>query len=419
VTVSTSSTSGGRWSLRRVSWIVLAIGGFGFVVLAGLLVPWQPVPWQVGPPAAPGDVFTPEQITRAEDFAGPARALSLTSLGLSLVVVSVLGFTPLGRRLMHRIRGPWPVAVVLGVLGMLLLGRLVTLPVALVLRDHIHDYGLSHQALSAWFVDQVTSLGVQTVMSSLVLLVLVGSARRWPRAWPGVAGAGLAGLVMVGSFVYPVLVEPLFNNFESLPDGPLRTAVTQVADREGVHVDDVLVADASRRTTTLNAYVSGFGDTRRVVLYDNLVDDTPQDQALSVVAHELGHAKHDDVLIGSGLGALGAVSAVGLLGLLAGGGWLRRGQGLATAGAVPLVLALSAWGSLLGSPVEHAISRQIETRADVTALESTHDPAAFIAVQKQLAVRGLSDPTPPAALQFWFGSHPTTLTRIGIARSSS
>jgi STE24 endopeptidase len=415
VTVSTSSTSGGPWSLRRVSWIVLAIGGIGSVVVASLLVPWHPVPWQVGPQVAPGDVFTPEQIARAEDFAGPARALSLSSLGLSLVVVSVLGFTPLGRRLMHRIRGPWPVAVVLGVLGMLLLGRLVTLPVALVLRDHIHDYGLSHQALSGWFVDQATSLGVQTVMSSLVLIVLIGCARRWPRAWPGIAGAGLAALVMAGSFVYPVLVEPLFNNFESLPDGSLRTAIMHLADREGVHVDDVLVADASRRTTTLNAYVSGFGNTRRVVLYDNLVNDTPQDQTLSVVAHELGHAKHDDVLIGSVLGASGAVAAVGLLGLVAGGGWLRRGQGLASAGAVPLVLALSAWGSLLGSPVENAISRQIETRADVTALESTHDPSAFVGVQKQLAVRGLSDPTPPALLQFWFGSHPTTLTRIGIA----
>ena len=75
-----------------------------------------------------------------------------------------------------------------------------------------------------------------------------------------------------------------------------------------MHVDDVLVADASRRTTTLNAYVSGFGSTRRVVLYDNLVDDVPEDQALSVVAHELAHAKHDDVLTGSLLGAAGAAA---------------------------------------------------------------------------------------------------------------
>ncbi len=86
-------------------------------------------------------------------------------------------------------------------------------------------------------------------------------------------------------------------------------------------IDDVLVADASRRTTTLNAYVSGFGGTRRVVLYDNLVNDVPQDQALSVVAHELAHARYDDVLVGSLLGAAGAVFGVGLLGLLVGASW--------------------------------------------------------------------------------------------------
>ena len=95
-----------------------------------------------------------------------------------------------------------------------------------------------------------------------------------------VAGTVLAGLVMAASFVYPVLVEPLFNHFESLQEGALRTSILRIADEEGVRVDDVLVTDASRRTTTLNAYVSGYGDTRRVVVYDNLVNDLPEDQTL-------------------------------------------------------------------------------------------------------------------------------------------
>jgi len=87
--------------------------------------------------------------------------------------------------------------------------------------------------------------------------------------------------------------------------------------------------------------------------------------------------------------------------------------------AVPLLLALVAWVSLLAAPVENGISRQIETRADVTALETAHDPAAFVAVQKELAVRGLSDPSPPAMLQWWFGSHPGTLRRIAVATAVS
>ena len=111
-----------------------------------------------------------------------------------------------------------------------------------------------------------------------------------------------------------MLVEPAFNHFTPLPDGPLRTQILQLAAEEHVHLDDVLVADASRRTTTLNAYVSGYGSTRRVVLYDTVVRDLPRDQILSIVAHELGHARHDDVLTGSLLAALGTTLGIGLLG---------------------------------------------------------------------------------------------------------
>src|SRR5206468_3731899 len=113
---------------------------------------------------------------------------------------------------------------------------------------------------------------------------------------------------------------PLFNHFTPLPDGELRTQVLALAEQEHVRVDDVLVADASQRTTTLNAYVSGFGSSRRVVVYDNLLDDLDRREVLSVVAHELGHARHDDVLTGSVLGAAGALVGVGLLALLAGSG---------------------------------------------------------------------------------------------------
>jgi STE24 endopeptidase len=223
-------------------------------------------------------------------------------------------------------------------------------------------------------------------------------------------------LVLAGSFVYPVLVEPLFNSFNPLPDSELRTQVFALADREGVHIDDVLVADASRRTTTLNAYVSGFGGTRRVVLYDNLVNDVPRAETLSVVAHELAHAKHDDVLTGSLLGAAGAVLGVGLLAVLVGALGRRRGLSMRDPEVVPLALALIAIGSFLALPVQNGISRHIETRADVDALETTHDASALEALQRDLALRSLADPSPPAWSQFWFGSHPTALTRIAIAR---
>jgi STE24 endopeptidase len=383
------------------------VGALAFVLIAVMLVPWDPIPGGPLHPPSASSVFTAEEIQRAEDYSGAQRFLSWAALAVSLAVACVLGFSRIGARFVDRVRGPWWWRVVVTVVALAVVGRLATLPFSIVLRHRALEFGLTNQAWGAYAVDVAKGLAVDVVATSIALVVLVGVARRWPRAWPAAAGLLLSGLVMLGSFVYPLLVEPLFNNFEPLPDGPLRSQVLALADQEGVHVDDVLVADASRRTTTLNAYVSGFGSSRRVVVYDNLVDDADDREILSVVAHELGHARHDDVLTGSLLGAAGALFGIGLLGLLVGG--------VADPRRVPRVLALMAVATLLASPVQNAISRRIETRADVDSLRTTQDPEAFIEVQKELARKSLADPTPYAWSQFWFGSHPTTLQRIALA----
>jgi STE24 endopeptidase len=400
-------------SERRWALVTLVVAAAGFVVIAAWRIPWHPVPGGTPPAVAAHEVFTPAQIARANAYSDPARHLAWASLAVSLVVTLVLGLTPLGARLVAHLRGWWWVRVLLAVLMLAVLGRLATLPFAIVGHHRSVQYGLSDEDWGPWAVDQVKGLLLSVLIAGLLLLILIGCARRWRRAWPAVAGVLLGGLVMLASFVYPVVVEPAFNHFTPLPDGPLRTQILQVAAAEHVHLDDVLVADASRRTTTLNAYVSGFGSTRRVVLYDNVVRDLPRDQVLSIVAHELGHASHDDVLTGSVLAAFGTTAGIALLALV-----LplvrRRPEALRDPTVVPLVLALVAIGTLLSSPVNNGLSRLIETRADVASLQTTRDPAAFIAMQRELALHSLSDQG-PAWSHVWFGSHPTTLQRIAIA----
>lgn len=392
---------------RRTGLWVAAGGVLAFAVVAVLLVPWDPVPGGPLRPVPDAAFFVPEELRRAEDYTSLARVWRWCSLGVSLLVASLLGFTPLGARLVGRVRGPWWWRVVAAVGVLALVGRLATLPFAVLGRRRALQFGLTHQAWGDYAADLAKGLAVDVVATALVLVALVGAARRWRRAWPAVAGVVLGGLVMLGSFGYPLLVEPLFNRFESLPQGPLRERVLRLAAVEGVQVDDVLVADASRRTTTLNAYVSGFGASRRVVLYDNLVDDEDERVVLAVVAHELAHAEHDDVLTGSLLGAAGALTGAGLLGLLLGE--------LADPRRVPRVLALVAVATVLASPVQNGISRRLETRADVDALQATRDRAAFVELQQELARRSLADVSPPVWTQIWFGSHPTTLERIALA----
>ena len=410
-------TEAARPSLR-LSLAVTVVAGVAFVVVAALVVPWH---WLPGGhvDAVPADrVFSAGEIAHGEHVSGLLRHAAWGNLVVSVLVAGLLGFTRFGSAAVGRIPGPWWVKVALGCLAVNAVGVVASLPLTWSAQRVKLTEGLSHQSWRSWLADQAIGLGVTWVFTGVALLVVVGLARLAPRSWPLWAALAAASLAMVGSFVYPVVVEPLFNDFTPMKAGPLRTDIFALARREHVHIDDVLVADASRRTTTLNAYVSGFGSTRRVVVFDTLLTGLPQAEVEIVVAHELGHAKHDDVLTGTILGALGSAFGVGLLGIV----MTRRRvllrtdvDGLGDPRSVPLVLALVVVGSLLASPAQNTISRAIEARADRASLEATGDSATFVAMQRQLALRSLADPTPPAWSQFWFGSHPTTLQRIGLA----
>nr|WP_253945088.1 M48 family metalloprotease [Nocardioides sp. zg-DK7169] len=385
-----------------------------FVALAAWLVPWDPVPGGDLEPVDPAAYFGAEHLARAETFTTWSRVWSWSSLAVSLLVACWFGFTRRGRGIVAKVqRGPWWLQVVAAVAFLDVVGRLVTLPFGIRQRQHLREYGLSVQSWGGYAADLVKGEVLDVVVTSLALVAVMACARRWRRAWPVIAAGVAATLVMLGSFVYPLVVEPLFSSFTPLEEGPLRAGVLALAEEEGVEVDEVLVSDASRRTTTLNAYVSGFGGTRRVVLYDTLVEELPREQALTVVAHELAHARHDDVLVGSVLGATGAAFGVGLLGLVLGG--RRRATRLGDPASVPVVLALFALASFLSSPVQNTISRQVELRADVDSLRATEDPETFVDMQVQLMTRSLADPTPWAPSQLWFGSHPTGWTRIALA----
>jgi STE24 endopeptidase len=403
---------------RRTAWVVLGVSLTLLVAGLAVLVPWDWVPGGRLRPVPASQAFDAAHLARVEERGAYVRVRSLTATALSLALVLALAVGPLGRRLRQRWpRRRWALGVAAATLTYQLLRTTLTTPLAWQIRERNLADGLTTQAASGWWTDRATSALVSWVGLTLVVLLLVGCARRWPRRWFVPAGLGAALLVVLGSFATPLVVEPLFNRFEPMPAGPERTALLELAQREGVAVGDVLVADASRRTTTLNAYVSGFGGTKRLVVYDTLLEDAPPAEVGSVVAHEIAHARHHDVLVGTGLGALGALAAVSAFALLA--EWRRRrgGSSLGEASATFAVIAALSVGTLLASPVQNAASRAVEARADRDSLAATDDVAAFEDLQRRLAVRSLADPTPPALLHLWWGSHPTVLQRLGLPAS--
>jgi STE24 endopeptidase len=411
--------------------LLLATLGLAVVLvgLAVVLTPWQPLPGDGGQRVAAADPtldFTAGQLAREDAFHAAVRPPAYVSYGLGVLFAGLLGLTPVGARIVEKVAAPlgggWLWQVLLGTAALTALGRVLVLPWDAWAETVRRDYGLSTRSWPAWAVDVAKGYAVGLVVTLLLVTLVVGLARWSPRWWWSVA-ALLAGALVVGvSFVYPLVVEPVFNRFEPMPAGSLRTSLLTLAERDGVRVEEVLVADASRRTSSLNAYVSGFGASRRIVVYDTLLDRATDEEIGLIVAHELGHAKSRDVVWGTALGALGVALAVCVLALVARSGWLLGRAGVDALGdgrAVALVLALAAVAGVVSSPVQALLSRRIETRADVHALELTRAPDVAVAMQRRLSVTNLSDLDPPALVFGMFATHPTGPQRIALARTWS
>ena len=406
-------------------WALVALVALGIVltVAAIALVPWRlPRPSRADQVAALGDVPT-GVVSRGRALRAALRPSSYGSLLAGLVVPLLLGFTPAGARIVAWVGEPfgghWLAEALVGGLVILATLWLVALPFSAWRHTVLRDYGLSTQEWGGWAADQLKGGAVGAVIGAVVLGGFYTLAHVAPRWWWAFGALGAAALVVLLSFVFPVLVEPVFNTFTPMPAGPLRDELLTMAARDGLAVRDVLVADASRRTTGLNAYVSGFARTRRIVVYDTLLREAPPGEVRSVVAHELGHAKDRDAELAALLGALEAAAAVVALYLL--GQWdaLLRRAGVTSIGspaAIGLVLAVVAVAGLVSGPVQNLVSRRVEARADQHALRLTGDSAEFTAMQLRLAEVNITDVHPPRVEYLLFATHPDTVERLATAR---
>jgi len=409
----------------RGALVGLVVLGVAVVAVVLLSTPWRPL---AAPPGGatrvdPARDFHADEIAREDAFHRQIRPPAYAAMALGLAVAGLFGLTPAGARLVAAAARPfgggWVWQVLLGSLALAAVGRAATLSLSAYGETVLRRYGLSTQTWASWAVDTAKGFALSTGLVALALLGLYALLRAAPRTWWAWAAAGAATLVVALSFVFPVLIEPVFNRFTPMPAGELRSSLLALAADDGVPVSEVLVADASRRTTTLNAYVSGFGATRRIVVYDTLLASASPAEVRLVVAHELGHARERDVLRATLAGALGVAAAVCAVAVLFGSGWLLRRAGVpgpADPRSLAALLFVLTLGSLVAGPAGALVSRRIEARADVHALDLTADPATFVAMQRRLSVANLSDLDPNPVVYGLFASHPTGPERIALAR---
>lgn len=338
--------------------------------------------------------FTSEELERSRRYHRPRRIVLLVDLALGLAVLAAL--TQLDLPL------AWWAAAALQPMAVGAVLHAVRLPTAWWRYRYDLRWGLSTQSVRDWWLDVLKELAVSTVLLAAGLWPLFALAHWFPHGWAWPAAAGAAVLVFVLGFLAPVVLEPVFNRFGPLEDAELSRRLHAVAERAGVPVREILVADASRRTNRSNAYVSGIGRTRRVVLWDTLLR-TPAEEIAVVLAHELGHRARRHVAILTGIAMTGAAVFVAVVRLV-------RPHPAPRDTAFLLLLGLLL--QLASAPGLSAVSRAFERVADRFSLAVTGDRAAYRSLHHGLAVANLGDLEPPKWLYYWFSSHPTAPERL-------
>ena len=360
-------------------------------------------------PVRAASYFSGTELERARDFRRPQVLLGLAAMAVELGLLALLVARP-PRRLRGPFRRPILAAAVAGA-ALSVLVNAVPLPLQVVARQRAKDVGLVTQSWPGYAFDLVRSWAIGAVFAGIGAAIAVGLIRRMPRTWWIPGSVAVVAFGAITTYAGPIVLDPIFNRFTPLPAGQTRSDVLDLAKKAGVDVGQVYVMDASRRTTAANAYVNGLGHTKRVVLYDNLLDDFSRDETRLVVAHELGHVRYDD--LPRGLIWLAIVTPFGLF--AASRMTLRLAPQEERPGpAVLPALALSvAVIVFLVTSVSNQLSRRVEARADSFSLQLTDEPDAFISFQRRIALKNVSDPDPWDWTSFLFGTHPTTVDRIG------
>lgn len=289
-----------------------------------------------------------------------------------------------------------------------------------------HRYQLSNQSFGAWLLEQLKGLGVSLVLILPIAQGAMWVVRRYPRRWWAVLSSLTIPFSILLSNLAPVLLMPIFNKFEPLKNRDLARRLHDLAEEQGVHVSNVMQMDMSKQTKKANAFFTGIGNTKRIVLGDTLLNEFTDDEVEVVLAHELGHQIHRDLWKLIGVGAVASLVnfyavhrlSPPLIGRLGARFGLRSEEGVGDVAAAPLISLVAGSVSLLLSPLLNALVRNtVEHPADVYALDLTGNRDAFMGAMRKLGRMNLSDPKPPAIVKYLLYDHPTLQERIDYAKS--
>lgn len=273
-----------------------------------------------------------------------------------------------------------------------------------------HLWGFSTQSLGTWWIDYFKESGIDLILGGVGVLLLFWAFYIWPKTWWVMGSLFFSVWLILQSVLWPVVIAPLFNRFEPNQNLEVTKMVNELAPRAGLEIGQILVMDASQRTTKANAYFAGLGRTKRIVLYDNLLNNYPLEEVKAVIAHEMAHWQKGHIVKGIILGILGSL-------VIWGGAFIVVRSSITPQNHYPplvwaVFLLFVTLVSFVSNPVQNTISRQMEIEADQTSIILTKDTQAAINLQKNLALKNRSDLSPPFFIEWFSYTHPSVMTRI-------
>lgn len=405
----------------------------------------MPTPASPAATLTPGEVIaqhtvtaytlTPDQLRKSEGLHRTDVVLSLAFTVLGLAVLAALiamRFGPKVQRVVESISKQRLIQAALFIPGLLLTLAFFELPLEIYGHHISRAYGLSVQGWGSWTLDWAKSELLILVFATLTLWGLYALIRRTPKRWWFYTWLATLPIMAGMVFVSPILIEPLFNRFEPLAQtNPELTAQLQsLAHSAGLQIPKsrIFLMHASDKVTTYNAYVTGFGATKRIVVWDTTARDLTLPQTLFVFGHEMGHYVLHHIYLGLAFSALLMFAALWLIQRLAQAALARYGErwqirSLGDWSSLPLLLLLASLLSFFGEPLGNTFSRWEEHQADVYGLAVTRPitkDAGQIAAQafQLLGEKSYSYPNPSPFLVFWSYSHPPISQRIRYTLSN-
>jgi STE24 endopeptidase len=368
--------------------------------------------------------FDNETIERGRQYAFERQLFfwPWTILHLALLLFLVANSRRLADRCGQLVRGWWLPNVLLVGLVCVVLEEAINLPFGLARLEHSREWGLTKRSTEDWLQQHFLGFAVFGAIEALVLVGFYLFVRFLPRTWWLACSFVVPLLAIGGTILHPLFLAPLFNTFEPLDQSQwkhLKPEVEQILKKAGVDVAEVLVVDASRQGEHTNAYFTGFGSSRRIVLYDTLLKNQTPAEVESILAHELGHWLHDHINKGIMLGAVAAYLGFFLLFVFL--KWMIGRppcylKSAADPAGLPLLILIYVLAGWVTMPAQNVFSRYIERQADEESLNLARQPRAFIDAERKLAEKNVSRLDAHPFMVILYYSHPPAAERIQMAK---